>query len=127
MDMKIDATAQAPAPYYEPSGDEVALFEHHAGLIVLSGGIDGAIGQLLAKGQDERAEAVAQRYAQVLGDRYALELSRCGRNGEAEITLATAAIAGVVEHLIGRPPDAEQRHATSVIACAAARYAVGSR
>jgi len=27
MDMKIDATAQAPAPYYEPSGDEVALFE----------------------------------------------------------------------------------------------------
>jgi DNA polymerase-3 subunit alpha len=76
-----------------PQIDETALFAQHAGLIVLSGGMDGAIGQLLAKGQDERAEAIAQRYAQALGDRYVLELSRCSRNGEAEITLATAAIA----------------------------------
>jgi DNA polymerase-3 subunit alpha len=76
-----------------PLVDEAALFEQHAGLIVLSGGIDGVVGQLLAKGQDERAEAVARRCAEVFGDRYVLELSRCGRSGEAEITQATAAIA----------------------------------
>ncbi|MFK7856001.1 MAG: DNA polymerase III subunit alpha [Granulosicoccus sp.] len=60
------------------------VFEAHEGLIVLSGGLEGDVGQALQRGNDEEALAIAQRWQAVFGDRYYLELTRTGKNFEEQ-------------------------------------------
>ncbi|MFW6094640.1 MAG: DNA polymerase III subunit alpha [Pseudomonadota bacterium] len=65
------------------------LFERHDGLLVLSGGRDGDIGQALLKGDEARAEMLARAWSERFGDRYYVELTRTGRDAEeAYIALA---------------------------------------
>ncbi|GAC1301258.1 MAG: DNA polymerase III subunit alpha [Steroidobacteraceae bacterium] len=52
------------------------------GLIVLSGGHEGEIGQALARGKDEEAALCLARWRQLCGDRFYLEVQRTGRTGE---------------------------------------------
>jgi len=54
-----------------------------AGLIVLSGGAEGDIGQALARGNAEEAARCVVRWQSLCGDRFYLEVQRTGRNGEA--------------------------------------------
>jgi DNA polymerase-3 subunit alpha len=54
------------------------------GLIALSGGEQGALGQALALGHREQAEALAAQYAARFPGRFYVELSRLGRPGEAD-------------------------------------------
>ena len=65
----------------------------HAGLIMLSGGIDGDVGQAVSRGRPEEAEAAALRWRSIFGDRYYLELVRTGRAGEEEYVRAAVDIA----------------------------------
>jgi DNA polymerase-3 subunit alpha len=53
------------------------------GLIVLSGGAQGDIGQALARGKLEEALRALNRWQQLCGDRFYLEVQRTGRAGEA--------------------------------------------
>ncbi len=52
------------------------------GLIVLSGGFEGDIGQAFARGRDEEAERCLERWQSYCGDRFYLEVQRTGRAGE---------------------------------------------
>jgi DNA polymerase-3 subunit alpha len=52
------------------------------GLIVLSGGFEGDIGQAFARGRDEEAERCLERWQSCCGDRFYLEVQRTGRAGE---------------------------------------------
>jgi len=53
------------------------------GLIVLSGGADGDIGQALARGRDDEAVRCLTRWQDLCGDRFYLEVQRTGRANEA--------------------------------------------
>jgi DNA polymerase III subunit alpha len=52
------------------------------GLIVLSGGAEGDIGQALARGRDDEAARCLARWQELCGDRFYLEVQRTGRAGE---------------------------------------------
>jgi DNA polymerase-3 subunit alpha len=54
------------------------LAELSGGLIALSGGDAGAVGQALLAGDVKRAEAIARRLAELFGDRFYIELQRAG-------------------------------------------------
>jgi DNA polymerase III subunit alpha len=65
-----------------------------AGLIVLSGGAEGDIGQALARGNAEEAARCLARWQSLCGDRFYLEVQRTGRNGEAVYSEAVLDLAG---------------------------------
>jgi DNA polymerase-3 subunit alpha len=67
-------------PRLEKSWIETA----HQGLIILSGGRDGDVGQALLAQQIEKAYDLAARWKKFVGDRYYLELTRTGRESEEE-------------------------------------------
>jgi DNA polymerase-3 subunit alpha len=52
------------------------------GLILLSGGFEGDIGQAIARGRDDEAERCLARWRGLCGDRFYLEVQRTGRAGE---------------------------------------------
>jgi DNA polymerase-3 subunit alpha len=55
-----------------------------AGLIALSGGREGDLGQALLHGHPEQAEHLLDGWLALFGDRYYLELIRTGREGEED-------------------------------------------
>lgn len=59
------------------------LFEQHEGIIVLSGGIHGDVGQFVLRYKPEDAAMRLQQWQATFGDRYYLELTRVGHAGEA--------------------------------------------
>jgi DNA polymerase-3 subunit alpha len=68
------------------------------GLIVLSGGAEGDIGQALARGRDDEALRCLARWQALCGDRFYLEVQRTGRAGEegyAEAVMELAQESGV--------------------------------
>ena len=67
------------APMLERGWLEPAVLK---GLIVLSGGQDGDIGQALTRGKPEEAARCLARWQGLCGDRFYLEVQRTGRGGE---------------------------------------------
>lgn len=72
------------------------LFAKQQGLIVLSGGRDGDIGQRVIKGKLDAASALAREYQQVFGDRFYYEIQRTGRNGEEAVMKVGVALANEI-------------------------------
>jgi DNA polymerase III subunit alpha len=64
------------------------------GLIVLSGGLEGDIGQALSRGRDEEAVRCLSRWRELCGDRFYLEVQRTGRAGEQVYSEAVMDLAG---------------------------------
>ncbi len=65
------------------------VFARNEGLIALSAGRDGEVGQALLKGHTSQAETTARQWAEVFEDRYYLELSRTGRaDDDAQVSAA---------------------------------------
>jgi DNA polymerase III subunit alpha len=64
------------------------------GLLVLSGGRDGELGQHLQRGDVAAADAAAARWAETFPGRFYVELSRTGRAGEAGYVAAAVDLAG---------------------------------
>ena len=60
------------------------LEEASEGLIVLSGGREGDVGQALLNGHRDQAERLLEHWLALFGDRYYLELIRTGRDGEED-------------------------------------------
>mgnify|MGYP002777191105 CR=1 FL=1 len=69
------------------------LAEYRQGLVALSGGMEGEIGQLLLVGRRDTAVAQLKRWMRLYPDNYYVELSRCGRPQEDLYTLAAAELA----------------------------------
>ncbi len=65
----------------------------HEGLIVLSAGIEGDVGQALQRGNEAEALAIAKRWQSVFDDRYYLELNRTGKAFEEQYIAGACAIA----------------------------------
>ncbi|NIN35982.1 MAG: DNA polymerase III subunit alpha [Gammaproteobacteria bacterium] len=60
------------------------LDEHHKGLIALSGGKYGEIGQSLSKSLEDKASDQLQTWISLFGDDFYIELHRNGHSGEEE-------------------------------------------
>ncbi len=70
---------QRGVPMLERSWMQPGMLE---GLIVLSGGPEGDIGQALARGRSDEAARCLARWQALCGDRFYLEVQRTGRSGE---------------------------------------------
>jgi DNA polymerase-3 subunit alpha len=70
---------QRGAPMLERAWLERDMLE---GLIVLSGGAEGDIGQALVRGKEDEAARCLARWQSLCGDRFYLEVQRTGRAGE---------------------------------------------
>lgn len=67
------------------------------GLIALSGGLTGDIGQAFAAGNEEAARRFAQRWAQIFPQRFYLEVQRAELPGEAAYIQQVAALAAELQ------------------------------
>ncbi|WP_076586512.1 DNA polymerase III subunit alpha [Vibrio ostreicida] len=67
---------------HQPVIDRQWLIEFSSGLIILSGGKSGEIGQALLKGNQQVAKRCADFYHQYFSERFFLELTRTGRADE---------------------------------------------
>jgi len=66
---------------------------HSEGLIALSGGTGGDVGQALQAGNQELASERVREWQALFPQRYYLELTRCGRSGEEDYLHAAVALA----------------------------------
>ena len=64
------------------------------GLIALSGGINGDIGRALIAGHPEQAERLASHWQSVFGNRFYIEVTRLGRQGEETCLQESIKLAG---------------------------------
>lgn len=64
-----------------------------AGLIALSGGMQGDVGRALLKGDDAAARELLHGWSEIFCERYYLELIRTQRNGEEEVVQKSLALA----------------------------------
>lgn len=69
------------------------LVENQDGLLVLSGGLDGEIGQMLNAGHGAAARDAAIRWQELLGDRFYLQIQRTGKENEESYIQAVAPLA----------------------------------
>jgi len=89
--------------YQEGERDDVPLLEPQwlegstGGLIALSGGREGDVGQALLAGAPEQARQRAAHWQALFPDRFYLELQRTGRSGEEEYIGAALALAGALD------------------------------
>jgi DNA polymerase-3 subunit alpha len=81
---------QRGAPMLERAWLERDMLE---GLIVLSGGAEGDIGQALARGKEDEAARCLARWQALCDDRFYLEVQRTGRAGEQVYTEAVLDLA----------------------------------
>jgi DNA polymerase III subunit alpha len=68
--------------------------ENLAGLIALSGGLEGEVGRALVNGRDAEAERALERWRGLFPGRFYLELQRLGRPFEEPYIAAAVALAG---------------------------------
>ena len=69
------------------------LDEHATGVLALSGGCHGEIGQLLANGHAQEARAALQQWMTTFSGRFYLEVHRTGRPGEEDFLHAVVELA----------------------------------
>ena len=74
-----------------------AVSAHAAGLIALTGGVEGPLGRHLAAGQGAAAEAVCHRLKTVFGDRLYIEIARQGAHEESAIEPMLLALANAMD------------------------------
>ena len=72
---------------------EQSLFAHSEGLLVLSGGLGGHLWKAAAAGEVNQVADIASRWQAQFGDRYYLELTRTGRDGEHAVNRVLAEVA----------------------------------
>ncbi len=81
--MKLMKTAYLDGrPYEKPQICFKDLEEHHAGLIMLTGGVEGPIGRLLLENRKAEAEEQLQHFQKIFGDRLYMEIARIGLESE---------------------------------------------
>jgi DNA polymerase III subunit alpha len=76
--MKLSTTANLDGFYYKPRVDHDLIEKYNEGLIVLSGCINGEVGDALRQGQYDQAKKTAEWYKSVFKDRYYIEIQDHG-------------------------------------------------
>ncbi len=77
----------------QPAVDREWIDELNTGLIVLSGGRDGDLGNLLERQDKDRIEQCLARWKKYFPDRFYIELQRTGRDNEEEYNQQALALA----------------------------------
>src|SRR3989338_2002465 len=92
--MKLVTLAHLEGYYYKPRIDWEILEKYHDGVICLSACLQGQVPSLLRNNQDDEAETIAKKYAELFGkDHYYIELQRhpniedCDRVNEKLVAL----------------------------------------
>ena len=106
------------------------LDTHAAGLILLTGGVNGPVGRALVDGQDDLARETMDRLHKSFGDRLYIELQRHGLRNEAKIEPALLDMAydlgiGLVATNECFFPDQKMYDAHDALICIAAGAYVG--
>ena len=84
--IKLDSLAFTEGFYGKPRIDNDLLERYSSGLIALSGCISGAIPRALLRGDEERAEKLAEKYRELFGpDGFYLELQSHGLEAENSV------------------------------------------
>ena len=79
--------------YYKPRIDRALLAEYAEGLIALSSCLKGEVSEAFKDGLDEKAEALAGEYAEIMGrDRFYLELQNHGLAEQEEVNRKMVAL-----------------------------------
>ena len=89
------APSEAPG-FADPAGVTCSPAPFHQGLICLSGGPAGEVGQALLRGGEQAlalAQEAAQRYHAAFGDRFYLEVQRAGTPEDDRLVSQTAGLA----------------------------------
>jgi DNA polymerase-3 subunit alpha len=81
----------------EPHVPIAELAEHAEGLICLTGGAEGAVGQLIRDGQPGKARDLLTRLAGIFPDRLYVEIQRHPENGAQRTTAEAATEPGLVQ------------------------------
>jgi DNA polymerase-3 subunit alpha len=76
--MRLSTIANLEGFYYKPRIDRETLEKYNEGLIVLSGCINGELGDAIRQEQPAKAEETAKWYKNVFGDRYYIEIQDHG-------------------------------------------------
>ena len=76
----LDNPTPAEKPYLRMSD----LAAANAGLIALSGGVEGQIGRLLLEGRDKEAEETTLKLKEIFGNRFYMEIARIGLDSERQ-------------------------------------------
>ena len=76
-----------------PDATRAWVAEHAGGIIAISPGVAGDVGQALLHGRAGEAERRAGQWASVFGDRFYLGIQRAGRDGDAACLEATVDLA----------------------------------
>lgn len=76
--MRLSTIANLDGFYYKPRIDHELLEKYNDGLIVLSGCINGEVGDALRQEQYDNAKKIATWYKGIFGDRYYIELQDHG-------------------------------------------------
>src|SRR3989338_10431930 len=74
--LKIVTKANLEGFYYKPRIDFEILEKHNEGIIALSGCLNGEIPSLLVENQPNQAEKILERYLQIFGENFYLEIQR---------------------------------------------------
>ena len=101
-----------------------AFAAHHQGLILLSGGADGPLGVLVRQKRHMAAKQLAQRFCEIFGDRFYIELQRHGRPEEEIceewfLSLAYREAIAIVASNEVYYPQSSMHYAHSVLRCIA--------
>ncbi len=81
--MKLMKTAYLDGtPWEKPQINFEKLQEHNAGLIMLTGGVEGPIGRLLLEGRSAEAEEHLLQFQKIFDNRLYMEVSRIGLESE---------------------------------------------
>ncbi len=76
--MQLSTIANLAGFYYKPRIDHDLLEKYNEGLIVLSGCINGEVGDALRQDQTKQARDIALWYKKIFGDRYYIEIQDHG-------------------------------------------------
>lgn len=83
--MRLSTIANLEGFYYRPRIDRDLIEEYNAGLIVLSGCMQGELSDTLRQGQYDQAKKIAQWYKRIFGNRYYLELQDHGHSDHPNV------------------------------------------
>lgn len=121
--LKLTSKAHVQGFYYKPRIDFSCLEQHSEGVFALSGCMSGEVSEAILERSVEEARAIAGKYKELFGDRYAIEVHNHGHEKQRTLNpalfgladwLGVKAVAACDSHY-ARPEDAKSHDAMLAI------------
>ncbi|NBT60761.1 MAG: DNA polymerase III subunit alpha [Planctomycetia bacterium] len=121
--LKLTSKAHVEGLYYKPRIDFSCLEQHSEGIFALSGCMSGEVSEAILERSVDDARAIAGKYKELFGDRYAIEVHNHGHEKQRTLNpalfgiadwLGAKAVAACDSHY-ARPEDAKSHDAMLAI------------